>query len=319
MSFLPIQVLTSQLGAWQRQWNEGWMKPERPDWRSAVAALTGAILIWPLVDRLPMLGFDWRVYFWARDFQQYPPWTEWALAPLLALPWRLGLSGLNALLLTTVAIAVSREVYLKAGRITSSTTSEALGCVLLALFTPPVMILLWVGNIEAVAMFGMLIMPVGVAWVLLKPHLGLWAVLSRRSWMIWAAAFGIVTLVVWQLWPMRVLGTVSERIQHPSAFGWASLGWPMILLGILLLFRTPPEPLALMAAGCFFSPFLMPQHFVLFLPALGKVRGGRRLVLWAAAWLLIIPLMFDGWAKCLALVFPLVVWWMLQSPLAAQK
>lgn len=62
----------------------------------------------------------------------------------------------------------------------------------------------------------------------------------------------------------------------------------------------------------FHSPFLMPQHFVFFLPAPGKVRGPGRLLLWAASWLLAIPTMFGGWIKALALGFPLLVWWALR-------
>ncbi|MBI3244771.1 MAG: hypothetical protein HYZ49_21035 [Chloroflexi bacterium] len=299
---------------WRLGWRENWLRAEPPDWRSALAVLAGALLLWPLTHQLPMLGFDWRVYFWARDFRQYPPWIEWALAPLLALPWRTGLAGLNALLLMTVAVSVAREVFGGERRPAWRLTSNALGCVLLALFTPPTMILLWVGNIEAVALWGMLMMPVGIPWVLLKPHLGLWAVLSRRSWIIWAAAFGLLTLVVWQFWPTRVLGSVTDRIQHPSAFGWASLGWPMIAIGLTLLAQTPPDPLALMAAGSFLSPFLMPQHFVLLLPALGRVKGTRRLILWAGTWLLLIPLIFNSGLKWLALGFPALVWWMLRAP-----
>jgi hypothetical protein len=295
-------------------WRENWLKAEPPDWRSAFAALAGALLLWPLTSQLPMLGFDWRVYFWARDFRQYPPWIEWALAPLLALPWRAGLAGLNALLLMTVAVSVAREVFQGNHRSALPLTSEALGCVLLALFTPPVMILLWVGNIEALALWGMLLMPVGIPWVLLKPHLGLWAVLSRRSWIIWAAAFGLLTLLMWQFWPMRVLGSITDRIQHPSAFGWASLGWPMIVIGLALLGQTSPDPLALMAAGSFLSPFLMPQHFVLLLPALGRVKGARRSILWAGTWLLLSPLIFNNALKWLALGFPALVWWMLRAP-----
>jgi len=259
-----------------------------------------------------MLGYDWRIYFWAQDFRQYPPWVGIALAPLLALPWRAGLSLLNALLLMTVAIGVAREVYRRYETVTWAVRREAWGAVLLALCTPSVFILLWVGNIEAVALWGMIFLPVGVVWLLLKPHLGVWAILSRRTWIIWAAVFGVLTLVIWPGWPLQVLGSVGDRIQHPSAFGWASLGWPMIPIGLFLLSQSIAEPLILMAAGCFLSPFLMPQHFALFTPAFGKVRGYQRLALWGASWLMLIPVIFTGPIKWLALGYPLVIWWLLR-------
>jgi len=196
----------------------------------------------------------------------------------------------------------------------SDVTSEALGTALLALCTPPVFILLWVGNIEGLALFGMLIMPVGVVWLSLKPHLGVWAILSRRSWVVWSAVFIALTLLIWPGWPFKLVNSLNDRLRHPSAFGWASLGWPMIVVGIVLLVMTPADALPLMAAGSFLSPFLMPQHFVLFLPALGRVRGVRRLLLWAASWLVAVPILFGGWIKVLALGFPLLVWWMLRNP-----
>jgi hypothetical protein len=193
-------------------------------------------------------------------------------------------------------------------------TNEALGAATLALLSPPVFILLWVVNIESLALFGSLFLPLGLPLILLKPHVYVWAILSRRKWMIWAAIFGAASLLIWGMWPLHVMESVSGRIQHPSAFGWSGVGLPMILIGALLLVFTNADPLRLMAAGSFLSPFLMPQHFVLLLPALGRVRGWKRLGLWAGAWLMAMPVMFGEWMniKYLALGFPLLIWWMLR-------
>lgn len=226
---------------------------------------------------------------------------------------------MNSLLLTSVAVSVVRQVYrYGAGISPRSLAGEALAAAFLALLTPPTLIMMWTANVEAVALWGWLIMPLGIPLLLLKPHLGAWVVLSRRSWVLWTLLFGIASLVLWPSWPFHLMNTVAGRAQHPAAFGWASLGWPILLIGVVLLIWTPADDLLLMAAGSFLSPALMPQHFVLLLPALGRVRGWRRLALWAASWLLAVPLMFNGWPKYLALGFPLIVWWMTRSTDAVQ-
>lgn len=306
---------------WWLRWNEQWTRPEAFDWKTALAIVVGSCLLWPLTNLLPMLGYDWFIYFWQRDFRQYPQWVEWALAPLLALDWRTGFALLNAILLMSVAIGAAREVY----RVNPTSTWQVRGnasfAALLALLTPPVFVLLWVGNIDGLALAGILIMPVGLLWLSLKPHLGLWATLARRSWVIWGVIFCVVMLIIFPGWPIRLLDSIGFRIQHPSAFGWASLGWPMIPIGLLLLAFTPADPIMLMAAGSFLSPFLMPQHFILLTPAFGRVQGYWRVALWAASWLLIIPLAFaglwNGYGKALALGYPLLVWFALRRTYTA--
>jgi hypothetical protein len=302
---------------WWNDWFRQWAQPEAWDWRAALAIMLGSLLLWPLTNLLPMLGYDWYIYFWQHDFRQYPQWIEWSLAPLLALPWRTGLAWLNAILLMSVAVAAAREVYRRATRITAAVRVDALLAALMALLTIPVLVLLWVGNIDGLALMGLLVMPVGIFWITLKPHLGLWAVLSRRSWTIWAIIFCGVMLLLFPGWPFRLVASLGDRLQHTSAFGWASLGVWMIPIGIVLLVKSPADPVMLIAAGCFLSPFLMPQHFVLLAPAYGRVSGLSRLLLWVVSWLLIIPLavpgVWGGLIKALALFYPLLVWFLLRK------
>jgi hypothetical protein len=298
-------------------WIQQWRHTERFDWRATLAILIGGIVLWPLTNLLPMLGYDWYIYFWLGDFRQYPAWVEWALAPLLALEWRSGLALLNAIMFMSVAVAASREVYKRAPAITRAVTLDALFSALLALCTLPVLTLAWVGNIDGLALFGFVSMPAGIVWLTLKPHLGFWAMLSRRSWLLWAILFCSIMLLISPGWPMQLIGSLGQRLQHPSAFGWASLGWWMIPVGLVLLMGSSADPIVLMAAGSFLSPFLMPQHFVLLTPAFGRVSGIKRIVMWLTSLLLIFPMgitgIWGGSGKALALVYPLTVWLILRK------
>ena len=89
--------------------------------------------------------------------------------------------------------------------------------------------------------------------------------------------------------------------------------------GVLLLSITDRDPWRLMAAGSFISPYVMPYHYYLLLPALGRVSGPRRIVLWLAFFL---PLLATGFrtpaSKYLCLLLPLGVWAFLAPSLRLQ-
>jgi len=85
------------------------------------------------------------------------------------------------------------------------------------------------------------------------------------------------------------------------------------LLGLVLFPFSGPDPLRLMASGVLIMPFFMPYHFLMLLPALGRVRSFRRWILWLLTWTLAGVPAFGGWTKYLALSFPVAVW-LLGSP-----
>ena len=264
----------------------------------------------PLVMQLPVLGWDWQSCFEARGslvppggdcYAQYPPWTFWILYPLTILPWKVGLSLQLGVMLMTVAVG------------TALGASRYWEAALLALVTPPVLSLLWLGQIDGLAMWGLTFFPLGMVWALTKPNITVWALFARPRWIAWAAAWGIVSVLIWGWWPGRVLVARSMIYQHPSAMGWGNLGWPVLALGILLFPFSGRDPLRLMASGALLMPFLMPYHFLMLLPALGKVSGWRRWLLWGLAWTTAVPLAINGIAKYAALSFPLAVWIMTSS------
>ncbi len=286
----------SRLSQCSREWN----RISLFDWKATAACIAGGILLFPLVNMLPMLGYDWGVYFAQGRLQEYPPWAFLILWPLMRLPWRSGLALLNGLLLMTVAVATARED-------SSGSRLSRLIAACMALLSPPTLILLWQGNIGGLVLLGLVALPWGLPLALLHPHLTLWAVLSNRRWTLWTLAFLLLSLILWQGWPMEILATLQPRGSHPMAMGWSNLHLAILLIGLALIPLARADHLILMSIGAFLSPYLLPQHFLLILPAIGRAQGRSRLLLWLLAWLSALPAMFSAWTAYLTYFFPLAI------------
>lgn len=292
-----------------------WKRDEPIDWQALGVIIVGAILVLPLTLRLPFLGHDWFLLFTQiGDLPadsiylsvEYPPWTDDVLSPLLVGGDWLGFALLNGLLFMTVAVATTREAR-------NQSRISALGAAGMALLTAPVLILLWQGNVAGLVLLGVLGLPLTLPYALLQPNLCVWAILARRKWVLWTLVFLLISFLLWGFWPDDVAGTVTRRSGHPVAMGWQVLGIHMLLIGLVMLWSSNADPLRLMAAGAFVSPYVMGVHLVLLLPALGRVRGWRRVMLWILAWMAILPPMFvDHWSKYAAMLFPFAVWWLLR-------
>ncbi len=308
-----LQALAREHASVRASWRANWLRRELFDWRALLACIVGGAALYPLTRLLPFLGHDWLMYFSVLDrvpnVYAYPPWTQIALLPLNLGTQLEGIALLNGLLLMTVAVAAARE-----GRL--FTRRSRLLAAILAVVTPPVFQLMWQGNVAGLVLLGLVGMPLMLPYALLQPNLTVWAIISRARWLAWAAGFGLLSLAIWGWWPGAMLATVAadaQRITHPIAMGWQAMGWPVLAIGLALLPFTTADPLRLLALGAFLSPYLMPVHLVLLLPALGRVTGWRRALLWGCSWLTLLPAMFlTDWSKAAALLFPFAVWWVLR-------
>jgi len=280
-----------------------WSRPFPVNWRPILACLLGGVCLWPLVNLLPMVGWDWFYWFVVPGkIPFYPPWTAGILWPLTRLPWRAGLALLNSLTLMAVAVAT-------VGSDPQQNLRSRMGAGALALLTPPVFMNLWLGNVEGLALIGLLAFPPGVLLALIKPNLTIWAALARRASFIWVLAIGLVSILIWGFWPLQMIAELERLTANSMAIGWANLGWPVAVLGAGLLIFSRPDPYQLMSAGFLLSPYLMPNHSLVLLPALGKVHGWPRLALWVAAWVSALAAGFPaGPFRLLGLLFPLAVW-----------
>jgi hypothetical protein len=284
-----------------------WKKVEPFDWRSVLAILVGTIVLTPLLMRLSNLGWEWYHFDLGTWNATYPPWLPITIAPLTVWDWRTGLAMLTSLLLMSSAVGAAREAKTR-GR------ASMLVAALLAVSCVQVFMLMWLGNAVTVVFFGVIALPWGIPFASIQPHISSFAILARRRWTLLAIAFLAASFVIWGWWPPMVMDSMGGAYEHPIVMGWTVLGWPILLVGLVMLIFTNADPLRLMAVGVFLTPYLMPVHTILLVPAVGRARGPARLIIWAAAWTTLFPEMFGPqlWSKYVAMLFPLAVWWFLR-------
>jgi hypothetical protein len=289
-------------GYLDRVWPQrGEERGKPPVWQLWLLALLGALLLGLLIQDYPILGYDWLITFQhnLRTAAYYPPWTAWLLAPFAALPWRLGLGLINGLALSTIALMTYYQGRERAWRVLAT---------LLALFSLQTAHLLWLGQIDGYAMWGIWGLPWSVPLVLMKSSFVVFVVFSRKSWFYAALIFLVLSLAIWPGWMLGLVGTLEQRTQLPFAGGWHVTGWAPVLLGLFLLLRGKrSDPFQNLAAGALIHPFVLPYHFVVLLPALGDLRGLRLALAWLAAWAMIVPIVFERF-HLVYFVFPVAIW-----------
>jgi hypothetical protein len=259
----------------------------------------GALVIYPVVSRLPMLGWDWYFFFNLNDptynlttpNSAYPPFAGYLIATLTWLNWRNSLAFLNSLTIISVVIGT----WSQGGRY---------GSVLLTLLSPPLWMLLWGGHPDGLILLGLLTGLIPLA--LIKPQLSVWSTLGNRRLFSWTAIFLLVTFLVWPAWPLRM---TQATLHHEAAFGWVEIGWPVAVIGVAMLLGAGTNAFRLMAAGMLISPYLMPYNLAILLPVIGNMRGNRKLLLWLSTWLLPLGVGLGGWGKYLNLIFLVTAYW----------
>lgn len=276
--------------------------PSRNEIRTGIRilamAMLGGLFLAPLFHLLPILGWDWYFFFNANNPEYnllsptsaYPPFTRYFISSLTWMDWRWSLAVLNSLTIVTVALAA----WHAGGRY---------GSVVLAILTPPLWFLFWDGQPDGLALLGATSGLIPLA--LIKPQLTAWSLLRTKKLIAWTTAFLGITLLIWWAWP---LGLRQATFDHPAAFGWQNLGWPILGVGIILLLGAGNNLYRLMAAGSLISPYMMPYSLALLAPAIGQVRGPGKILVWSTSWLVCLGVGLGGTARYLNFVFPLAVY-----------
>jgi hypothetical protein len=139
----------------------------------------------------PMLFHDWRVTFQrAESLTYYPPWTWWIVRSL-------DLSALLAITLASYAVAVLQRAR--------SAASAALTFLCLPLWWT-----IFLGQLDGLALLGLLGLPWLVPLVLMKPLVAAFALLSRWRWTVIALVFVVASLIVFGLWPIDLIAYLSS-------------------------------------------------------------------------------------------------------------
>lgn len=256
--------------------------------------LVGALVLSPLVAKLPMLGWDWYFFFNLHNPQHnllapssaYPPYSPMIIRLLTWMDWRVSLTLLHSLTLVTFAIAT----WQNGGRY---------GSIFLALLTPPVWYLLWIGHPDGLALLGFLIGFPPLA--LIKPQLTFFGLVSNKKLFAWTIVFLFITFILWPFWPLRMR---LASFDHPTVFGWANTGVIVLLLGVLMLLGAGNSPYRLIASGLLISPYLTPYNLAILVPVFGQLQGWRKMIVWLFAWLTVFGVGLDGAWKIINLLYP---------------
>jgi len=154
---------------------------------------------------------------------------------------------------------------------------------ILALLSLPTLWVIFMGNVDGLVLLGIMILPVGIPLVLMKPQIAAFSILANRKWLIIALIFGILTLILWGFWPERFLMVTTQEwktewIQDITLFPWG------IIPGLILLWFSKGDEDLLMAAGSLMTPHLFPYHFIILMPALARMKWYWMLMTWAVSW-----------------------------------
>jgi hypothetical protein len=210
-------------------------------------------------------GFDWIIFFGRRTAPPfYVPWVHWIL-PVLTWP----------LVVVLTLIALGWATWRRKG------SPLTLSLVLSSL---PVMWTLYLGQLDGLALLGLCLAPVGAPLALLKPQLTAFAMLADRRRFAAAAIWGVVSLAIWGLWPLTLMGRMSGdwKIAQPqdiSLFPWSI---PFVLP---LLWLSRGDEDMLMAAGSLMAPLLIPYYFLVLMPALARLPRRLQVLCWVLSWM----------------------------------
>ncbi|NIO06777.1 MAG: hypothetical protein GTO40_01855, partial [Deltaproteobacteria bacterium] len=129
--------------------------------------------------------FDWVEFFSQGRFPSiWMPWTK-SVVRFLDLPAVFALTILG--------------VGLRAYRKGSSPLALAL-----ALISLPTLWVLFMGNLDGLALVGLLVLPWGAPLVLIKPQIASFALLARWRSFVLTGIWLIFSFIVWGLWPLKL-------------------------------------------------------------------------------------------------------------------
>ena len=226
--------------------------------------------------RLP-LAFDW-IHFFENAHNVpafYPPWARLVCRWL---PWPL----LIGLTLSTYAVAVMKR-------------ARSVASAVAAFVAMPLWWALFLGQLDGLAMLGVLGLPWLAPLALIKPQIAGFAILCRRKCLIVSIGFLLASLAIWGLWPLNL---ISYHTEHLDAVKWpqyVTLGLWGLPASILALWLVPGwNADKLMLAGSFITPALIPYQLLPLMPAIARLP-------WWLAWLVALtswlPVMSNWWGR----------------------
>ena len=218
-----------------------------------------------LVPANGFTGFDWvNVFSHGSVPAFYPPWGAEAVK-LLTWPLLFGLT------LAAVALAALKRAVHPLS-------------LMLALLTLPLWWTLFLGQLEGLVTLGLLGLPWLVPLALVKPQVSIFALGARKSYVLAAAIFLGLSLVIWGAWPLRMLAT-NQYYAEGRYVNDISLGWWGAVVALPLLWYSRGDMDMLMLAGVFITPHLLPYNLLPAVPAIARLRPRSAMLLAIFSWL----------------------------------
>ena len=253
-------------------------------WFFLTAVFTAAACLLPC--QLP-LAFDWLHFFEnAHNIPAfYPPWTGFVCS---LLSWSL----LVGLTLSTYAVAVMKRAR--------SVASAAA-----AFFAMPLWWCLFLGQLDGLALLGVMGLPWLVPLALLKPQVAAFGIFARHKSLILAVCFVLLSFAFWGFWPVKMVGYHTDRL---GQVGYIGLGLGGLPLAALVLWVVPGWNVdKLMLAGAFVTPALIPYQLLPLMPAIARLPWWLAWIVALSSWLPLMSNWWGGWGWWLAWVSVLLI------------
>jgi hypothetical protein len=225
-----------------------------PGWKIGLFAALSLVfsLAAHLIPADGFIGFDWVGFFGIQRIPPfYPPWTLYAVK-WLTYPTLVGLT------LGAFALAAYQR----------SAHPISLAASFLCL---PLLWTIFLGQVDGLALMGLLGLPWLVPLALIKPQVAIFALGARRLYLLaFLLVFGI-SLLIWPNWLAVMLNVYSffgeGRFVQNIGLGW----WGLPLFMVTVWFSRGDMDM-LMASGAFISPYLIFYNLLPLTPAVARLK-----------------------------------------------
>lgn len=210
------------------------------------------------------IGFDW-IHFYGQGSVPpfYPPWVH-GIISYLSWPALIGIT------VASFGVEVIRR--------SSHPVSVLVACISL-----PLVWTLFLGQLEGLALFGLLCMPWLVPFALVKPQVTIFAFLANKKFLLVLIFFLLISLTIWGLWPLRTLNVESYygEGRYTQNIG---LGWWGLPLAIAMMWFSRGDMDMLMLSGCFLLPHLIPYNLLPVTPAIARLSPTKAVIAFLLSW-----------------------------------
>lgn len=213
------------------------------------------------------IGYDWVNYF---STGKIPAWYQ---------PWTLVITHyLNyPILIGITCAAFSIAAFLRSVNYLSAVA---------AFLCLPLIWVIFLGQIDGLALLGMLGLPWLVPFALLKPQITFFGLGAKKTYIIAFIVWMIISILIWGDW----FPAIQDINSYYPVNEWShniSLGWWGVPFFLAMVWFSRGDMDMLMASGAFITPTLLFYHLLPLTPAVARLKPKTAFI---AAFLSFLPL-----------------------------